>query len=416
MKAHRLKTTGLIIVLTSAAFAARAAEEGNGLFEFDAFGTLGVVHSSEDKADFTRNILVPNGVGASHEWSPKVDSVLGGQVTAHFTSKVSAVLQLVSEQRHENSYEPRVEWANLKYAITPDLSLAVGRTAAPVLMLTDTRRVSYALPWIRPPLEVYEQYPITSNDGVNLHWRTRVGDATQTLELAYGRSDTHYSRDGSTGEARSRKQLILRSTLERGALSVSMGYSPAHLSLPTFAPLFDAFRQFGPPGQAIADRYSADDRSARYIGAGVNYDPGHWFAMIEWAHVKVDGAIGGHWGWYASTGLRHGPFTPYATWGRMRPSHDRSEPGLNLTMLPPAAVPVAGALNAQLNAILANVPDQSTLSGGVRWDFAPSLCVKLQYDHVDLAPGNTGTLTNFQVGFQPGGKVNVLGVSVSFVL
>jgi hypothetical protein len=415
MKAIRLLKVGCIVALASSAAAVRAADFG-AIVEFDAFGTLGIVHSSEEDADFTRNILVPRGAGASHSWSPKIDSVLGGQITANFTSRLSAVLQVVSENRYDDSYQPRVEWANLKYAFTPDLSVTVGRIVSPILMLTDTRRISYALPRIRPPQEVYELYPVTSNDGVNLLWRSRLGETTHTLEVAYGQSDTRYSRDGGTGEARARKQFLMRSTLERGALSVGFGYSPSELSLPAYSPLFDAFSQFGPQGQAIADRYSAEHRSSRYLGIGAIYDPGHWFVMSEAAEVKVKGVVGGHWGWYASAGFRYGAFTPYVTWASTQPSHDRSDPGLDLATLPPESQPVAAALNAQLAIALAAVPDQTTLSAGVRWDFARSLCLKVQYDHIDLAPGNSGTLTNIQPGFQPGGKVNLLGLSLSFVL
>lgn len=416
MNAIRLQTAGIIIAALAWSATATGAAQDADLFEFDAFGTFGLVHSSEKQADFTRNVLVPNGAGASRNWSPKVDSVLGGQVTAHFTSRLSALVQVVAEQRHDDSYDPRIEWANLAYQVTPDLTVAAGRIVAPVLMLTDTRRVSFAHPWMRPPQEVYELYPVTSNDGVNLHWRSRLGETTHTLEVAYGRSDTRYSRNGSSGEAQGRKQLLLRSTLERGALAASIGYSPSELTLPGFRPLIDAFRQFGPAGQAIADRYSADHRAARYMGGGVNYDPGTWFAVGEWAHVRFNGVLGTHWGWYASTGFRHGSFTPYVTWARTRPSRKRSDPGLDIDTLPPESAATATALNAQLNAALANVADQTTFSAGVRWDLVPNLCLKMQYDFIDLASGNAGNLANFQPGFQPGRKVKLFGVSVSFVL
>jgi hypothetical protein len=416
MKATRLPAAGLIITIALGSAAARAASDDHDVFEFNAFGTLGIAHSSEGEADYTRNILVPYGAGASQAWSPKVDSVLAAQVTAHFTAGISAVLQVVAEQRHDDSYQPRIEWANLQYAVTPDFTVAAGRIVSPILMLTDTRRISYSLAWIRPPQEVYELYPVTSNDGVSLHWRSRFGEATHTLELAYGRSNTRYSRNGSAGEARARDQFLARSTLERGPLSISLGYSPSELTLPAFAPLFDAFRQFGPQGEAIADRYSADQRSARYIGAGASYDPGPWFAVAEAAEVKIKGVVGGHWGAYASAGVRYLQLTPYLTWARTRPSHQRSDPGLDLGTLPPPSQPLAAALNAQLNAALAAVPEQTTLGAGLRWDFAANLCLKLQYDHIDLAPGNAGMLTNFQPGFLPGGKVNLFALSLSFVL
>jgi hypothetical protein len=199
-------------------------------------------------------------------------------------------------------------------------------------------------------------------------------------------------------------------------MSFTLGYGPTQLTLPALAPLFDAFRQFGPQGQALADRFSADHRSATFVGVGASYDPGRWFVTGEWTSVKIHGVLADRWGWYASAGLRQGPLTPYVIWAQTRPTGTQSDPGLDLSVLPAPSVPIGAALNAQLNALLANAPDQHTLSAGVRWDFARNLCLKIQYDHTDLAPGNVGALTNFQPGFRPGGKYNLLGLSVSFVL
>lgn len=416
MRAAVLAAAAAVATWCGGTSIARAAEPASDFLEFDAFGTLGLVHSSEDRADFTRNILVPTGAGATDDWSPRVDSVLAGQVTARFSPRLSAVVQVVSELRHDDSWQPRIEWANLRYEVTPGLSLGVGRIVSPIFMLTDTRRVSYSLPWIRPPLEVYEQYPVTSNDGINLIWNQRFGETTHVLELSYGRSDARYTRNSQTGEARTRKQFIVRSTIERGALSMHVGYSPTELSVPQYQPLFDAFRQFGAAGNAIADRYDPQRRDTRYIGAGVTWDPGDWFAMGEWAHVAFEGVLATRSGWYVTAGLRRGALTPYLTWAQTSPTRQRPTQLLDLAGIPPASQPVAAALNAQLAAVIADVADQTTLSAGLRWDFARNLSLKLQYDHTDLAPGNTGTLTNFQPGFQPGGKVNLLGISVSFVL
>ncbi|MET0279784.1 MAG: hypothetical protein ABW278_01490 [Steroidobacteraceae bacterium] len=408
----------LVVAVAAAGLCAGGAAQAvdGDLLQLDGFGTLGLVHSSESQADYPRSQLVPDGAGASHRWSPKVDSVLGGQLSVHWNPRLSAVVQLISEQRASNSYQPRVEWANLSYQVTPDLTLGVGRIASPIFMLTDTRRLSYALPWMRPPVEVYDLFPATSNDGLNLRWRARMGSTTQLLEIAAGRSDTPFSRNGFAGTAESREQFIVRDTLERGPWSVVLGYSSSRLTIPELAPLFDGFRRFGNSGEAIAVRYSAVRRSVRYYGAAASYDPGRWFATAEWARLKVAGALKSNTGWYASTGLRAGAYTPYVAFAQTRPAARRSDPGLDLTLLPPGSVPAAAALNNQLNTILADVPGQATFSAGLRWDFAARLCLKLQYDHVDLASGNAGTLANQQPGFQPGGVVHLVGASVSFVL
>ena len=108
---HRLIHVALLTIALHAA-GARAQEAETPLFSFNGFGTLGVAHSSEDKADFTSSIFKPNGAGYSHAWSADVDSLIGRQVTANFTPKLSAVLQVISEQNYDNSYRPHVEWAN----------------------------------------------------------------------------------------------------------------------------------------------------------------------------------------------------------------------------------------------------------------------------------------------------------------
>ena len=93
------------------------------MFSFSGFGTLGLVHSSEKHADFTSSQLKPDGAGYSHNWSADVDSLIGGQVTARFTPKLSAVVQVIAEQNYDNSYRPHVEWANLQYQFTPEFSV-----------------------------------------------------------------------------------------------------------------------------------------------------------------------------------------------------------------------------------------------------------------------------------------------------
>src|SRR5450432_353257 len=130
------------------------------MFSFSGFGTVGLVHSSEDRADFTASPLAPNGAGYTHSWSPDIDSRLGAQVIAHFTPQLSAMLQVVSEQRYDKTFRPQVEWANLSYQPTPELGLRVGRIVLPTFLLSDSRKVGYANPWLRPPAEFYSLSPV----------------------------------------------------------------------------------------------------------------------------------------------------------------------------------------------------------------------------------------------------------------
>ncbi|XVN16126.1 hypothetical protein QZH46_10155 [Pseudomonas corrugata] len=140
-----------LTVLTLYVCTANAADPNGPTFSVSSFGTVGMVHSSEKKADFTSSIYKPNGTGHSRSWSADVDSLIGAQVTARFTPELSAVVQVISEQRYDNSYRPYVEWANFKYQVTPDFSLRIGRTVQPAFLFSDSRKVGYTLPWVRPP-------------------------------------------------------------------------------------------------------------------------------------------------------------------------------------------------------------------------------------------------------------------------
>jgi predicted porin len=137
--------------------------------------------------------------------------------------------------------------------------------------------------------------------------------------------------------------------------------------------------------------------------------------MAEWGRVDTRSLLGTKVAWYASGGYRFGKITPYVTYARARADSPTSDPGIPLAGLPPPAAFAAAQLNAGLNQQLNLIPRQSTVSVGARWDFAKNAAFKIQYDHVDLDAGSTGTFGNVQPGFQPGGRVGILSATVDFV-
>ncbi len=259
-----------------------------------------------EHADFTSTIFKPEGAGYSHAWSADVDSLVGGQAAVRITTKLSAVVQVIAEQNYDGSHWPHVEWANINYQITPDLSVRAGRTVLPVFMVTDSRKIAYANPWVRPPLEVYGLVPILRNDGVDASYRRRVHSATNTFQVSAGRSDSKFPQGDAAGysTAESRWGLAVADTVERGFATVRLNYGRTRFTIPEFSPLFDGFRQFGPEGAAIAERYEPSQRPVTFFGLGASYDPGKWFVMGEWGHVSIHSVFGDTDGWYASGGYR----------------------------------------------------------------------------------------------------------------
>jgi hypothetical protein len=382
---------------------------------FGGFGTLGVVHSSEDNAEYTGSTLTPTGAGYGHSWSAGIDSLIAAQVIVNVTTKLSAVLQVLAQQNFNGSYTPQIEWANIKYEFTPDFDVRIGRTALPIFMFTDTRNITYTSPWARLPIELYDLVPVDTNDGIDASYRTHIGGVTNTVQFTAGGSDTRFPTSDGPGTVHARGLRAISDTFEQGFATLRFTYGRSRVTIAKFDPLFDAFRQFGPQGVAIADRYAVDDRAVNFFGLGASYDPGDWFVMSEFGHFTSHSLPGDETGWYVSGGPRLGKFTPFATYAARKVESNRSDPGLTVAALPPFLAGAATELNATLNAELELSAVQTTISTGVRWDFIKNMDCKLQVDHTRNGAGSAGILEDLQPGFKPGGTVNLISATVDFV-
>jgi hypothetical protein len=376
------------------------------------FGTIGAVHSSERHADYTASVMKADGAGATRSWSPNVDSRLGAQIDLSLNRRWSAVLQVVSEQGLDNSYRPRVEWANVKYQATPELALRFGRIALPMFLTADYRKIGYIYPWVRPPVEGYGVLPISSSDGVDATLRWSLGPVRNASQVFYGHDNLDLT---APLHACVRHIVGLSNTADWGALSVRTNVISAEVTTDIGAVLFDGFEAFGPAGSAIARRYELDHKHASIASIGVNYDPGRWFLMAEANRSHTDSLLGATRSAYASAGVRLGSFTPYLSVARVRATSPTRDAGLPVTGLPPALAAQAGQLNGGLNLLLATVPQQTSQSLGVRWDLATNLAFKLQYDRVTPQRGSRGTLINPTPAFRSGQTAQVASVALDFV-
>ncbi len=276
---HRTKLGAAIFVLTVLNVSMAQAEESRAIdTTVSGFGTVGLAHSSERQADFTNSpFLKKTGAGFSDDWSAHADSVFGVQVVATITLQVSAVLQVISQQRYDGTYTPEVEWANVKYQFSPDFNVRIGRTAMPSLLVSDYRYVSYSTPWVRAPMDIYGLIPITKNDGADVSYRMHIGGAAATFQASYGQSEI--KNDNGVAPNLIKNAVGVFNNTEIGHATFHLAYQEADLSLPPIYPLFDGFKQFGPAGVAIADKYNANDRRVKLTALGVMYDRDDWFVM-----------------------------------------------------------------------------------------------------------------------------------------
>jgi hypothetical protein len=388
-----------------------------------------MVHSDARDADFVGSPFQPNGAGYSRSWSPGVDSKVGLQVGAQFTQQLSAIVQIVSQHIYDNTWRPQLEWANLQYQVTPDLSIRVGRTVAAPFMLSDTHLVGYTYPWVRPPIELYGEFPVSNQDGVDLHLHLQNGPVGQALTVTYGQTNLSVL-DG--GKVSARKFLLASDAVELGALTFRIAYTSirATTDVPTLDPLFNGLMQFG--ALASGDGFATAGAQASTLGAtysvreefpyafsmatvGVIYDPGSWLVMSEGARTASDGLLAASTAWYLMGGYRFGKLTPFLTLAQVE-SGRYAPPGIVTVGLPLPLAAAAATLNAALAGALGEfAPSQSSVTAGLRWDVMKDIDFKLQFERVRLDQNSSGRLGNLQPGFRAGPDVNAVSVAMDFV-
>ena len=366
-----LRAASLTAIALACMTSARAEDSPNAtaspsMFTLSGFGTLGMTHSSLDSADFISTAFEPNGAGHSRTYDFADDTKLGVQLIGRFTDKLSAVVQVVSQHRYDNTFVPQIEWANLKYAFTPDFSVRIGRIELPTFLNSDYRDVGYANPWVRVPAEVYNTVPITNSDGADLSYRFRLDEVVNTVRVLYGYSAFHVN----PGMIRTTGTGIVGAfdTIEYRDFTVHFGLLHADVKLAVLEP------------KLPANVYSM----------AVDYDPGPWFVQGELARVTVDQLTPGYISGYVTGGYRINKFTPFLTYSE---SHSLG----HATLIP----------NYNMG--------QKDISAGVRWDFMKNMDLKVQFDHVWLPANSTGSFTNLQPNFQLGSGTNVFSAVLDFV-
>lgn len=354
------------LLLTGSAHGGELAE----MLTVSGFGTIGEVHNSVKTGDYVADVFQPNGAGYTGSSAFGVDSKLALQLDAKLTDKLSAVVQLVSRYRVNRNYLPSVEWANVKYAITPELSVRLGRTAMPTFMNSETRLVGYANPWMRPPIETYSLRSTTNSDGVDVSYRRAFGAVNNTTQAWYG--STEVASVGSTGGVsngvRAEKIMGIADTVEYGALIARAGVTAID------------FRLNGAAGTFIYAK-------ANVYNLGATYDPGNWFVMGEWTKTNFGTVQRAQQAKYVTAGYRWKKFTPYATYSKVAVDDDQ---------------------------VKLSVRAQDTKSAGLRWDFMKNTSLKVQLDQVQLAAGSNGFFTNAKTGLA-GSNAKILGAAIDFV-
>jgi hypothetical protein len=228
-------------------------------------------------------------------------------------------LQLIADRNEDRSYTPDVSVAQLRWRPTEETTLRLGRMPTPAFLHSEDRQVRYAMPWIRPPVEVYSLIPPLSQDGLEIIYEDRLGrwHAEWQGGISVLDYDTPSPNSDDTFSVDTR-QAYLGLTLQDSntTLKLRYGYAKISVALPEMEALFSFLQNLGPEGAALADDLSVEDSPSHMLSLGMRWEKGGWLTMGEFAYRIAEGYNRDQYGAYITQGRRFGPWMPYATLAR----------------------------------------------------------------------------------------------------
>jgi hypothetical protein len=411
MKVMKHATGISILMLLLLAIPNAWAWDADSALSLGAFGTVGAAYGSKRDVEYRRSIDQRKGV-VGDEVTLGLDTVFGAQVNAALGDHAEAVVQAVSRQDVDGSWDPKISWAYLRYSPNEDLDLRVGRLGLDLLLFSDSRLVGYSYLPIRPAPEVLGLISIQELEGGDLQWRQRLGNGVTTLKLYAGTSRGQFSRNGMVFDQAKANFGAIVGEYAIDGLQLRAWLGRAHLlDNGAVEPLLTAFRGTGTAyGRALADQLQLRGVDYDYAAVAGAYTNGPFqlqSALVRMGTKEDKLALPTFQGAFLIAGYRTGNLTPYFTY-----TWANSKPHEMLTDNSGSRVSAALARTAQMVVDGVQV-SQRTLGLGLRYDIAPNVDLKFQIDRVDA--GKTRLVQDLAHPNQSPGEFSVFGIALDFV-
>jgi len=368
-------------VLAATGMLAQAGTLGDGNLNISGFGTLGVAKTDKDDAKFARYNQAA-GTGDS----PRIglDSNLGLQASYTFNERLSGTVQVLTRKNTSQQFTTDLTWGFLKYKLNDETNVRVGRVVLPAFLISDYQNVGYANTMMRPPIEMYGQAPIENVDGGDVNWQHAFGDTNVTVQGFGGVSRGKlYIPTGGGSVAKHQSPVYgLAVTAEYGPFTGRLAHARAKIEVNNLQPinaLTDSLHATGVPmlGQLADDLTLKGGKHMSFTEIGMTMDWKNIVLQAEYAQRRAQDPVyipetnSG----YLMAGYRFGKVLPYYA----HAYYKGAGTSVNVPTVP-AGHPLAPTL-AGISGLLVSPAQKSDLIG-MRWDFAKSLALKVQIDHV----------------------------------
>lgn len=286
--------------------------------DVSGFASLGASWFSNPHADFAYNNH-STGPGRSRDIDWGLDSNLGLQWSTLANHQLRLTAQTVIYRDASNQVRPELTLLNALMPLDEHFSLRIGRSQNPNFLYSDYRHVHYALPWLRPPREVYGITSLFNYDGAQMRYQQVVANDLNVIALAgIAQVDMNYSLNaGQTVEqAHADGVGYVSLALQQADWTFKLSYETGRLTSNPAAvsAAFDVLRQMG--SADIANQMILDHKRYQFVTLGMRMDSSDWLLAGELAWRSLDAYFGQRGGAYVSVGKHIGRYMPYLTLAR----------------------------------------------------------------------------------------------------
>ncbi|MFK7995085.1 MAG: hypothetical protein AB8B87_13155 [Granulosicoccus sp.] len=380
---------------------------------FSGFGTLGYAVLDDKNAEFRTGVAID---GADNRGSLEVDTRLGLQMDTVFNPAFSATFQLTAREAEDGDAAVELEWGFLRWLVTDNISIRAGRMSLPVYSNSDFREVGYAMPYLRPPEDVYSMIPLRRFNGADItldhvwanalfRWQFFAGQTREDIfdnltpdaDQAFGISITVENGPARVRISHVDSQVDIDSK-NANIAALRAGIAQVQQSVPTLAPILDP----------VASDFAGESVPLTFDTIALSLEFSRVFIDAEYTRRRIDNWAPDVDGWSLALGTRVGKFQPYVHISKL------SEPdGDRRVSLPdnPSLTPVETGIN------LFYAPrDQNTIGIGTRFDLSPSIALKAQLDRISREEiGISFNRITVDDGSDNGDDVTLFSAVVDFV-
>ncbi|MDH5424795.1 MAG: hypothetical protein OEY29_07380 [Gammaproteobacteria bacterium] len=280
------------------------------------------------------------------------DSVYGFNIRKKINDKVSGAAQLLASS-NDSTFDIEAEWAYLSYKLSESSSFRVGKLNMTTFLISDYINVGYLYPWIRTPVEVYENNPLQNFLGAEWLHITRFGKSGKfTTQVSIGSAQVE------------KNDLVFRATEGLG-LNFQLDVPNVSVRLGAMSPTIQLEDH---SGAVPVDAVDLDDRGYMYT-AGIRVNTKTFVlyseAVMTDTEDQTQAIFPNQKGAYVTLGYKMGKFLPHITFAS-------AEGDVYLGALP-AGIPQPAAPKTQ-----------DSVTYGLRYNIENSIALKFEYQMIEL--------------------------------